>query len=193
MATAVKHGSITAPDRWKKLFEVWKVQSMLDVSVTLVRHAETCTPLDIRRTGAEGTHPPELDWILRWQRVATLPQVHQALLHSRPIVAEGLKFVVTHVIEAGELRAANCRASVHYPFHVDVEMDRWMPLLLAACNGQLTGTELYESMRQQGHVPVETQPEEFAALLAALVSSGFIVVPEFAPPAVVKAAAEEQP
>ena len=92
--------------------------------------------------------------------MAALPEVHQALLRSRPIAAEGLKFVVTHVIESGELRAAQCSASVQYPFHVDVEMDRWMPLLLAACNGRPTGMELYEIMRQQGHVPVEAQPEE---------------------------------
>jgi methylase of polypeptide subunit release factors len=193
MATAVKEGNLEDLDTWKKLFEEWTVQSMLDVSITLVRHAEASPPLDIRRSGADRTRPPEVDWLLRWQRVAGLPQVHQALLHSRPIAAEGLKFVVTHVIEAGELRAANCRASVQYPFRVDVEMDRWMPLLLAACNGQPTGMELYESMRQQEHIPVETLPEEFAKLLVALVSSGFIVVAEFAPPAVLKAVAGAQP
>jgi len=99
---------------------------------------------------------------------------------------------VTHIIESNELRAESCRASVQYPFHVDVEIDRWMPLLLAACSGQRTGMELYELMRQQEHIPADTEPAKFAALLAALVSSGFIVVPEFAPPAIVRAAAASQ-
>jgi hypothetical protein len=133
-----------------------------------------------------------MDWLLRWQRVAGLQEVHQTLLQSRPIAAEGLQFVVTHIIEASELRAQSCRASIQYPFRVDVEIDRWMPLLLAACNGQRTGHELYELMRQQEHIPAETEPVKFAALLAALVSSGFIVVSEFAPPAVIQAKATSQ-
>ena len=64
-----------------------------------------------------------------------------------------------------------------------------MPLLLAACNGRRTGMELYESMRQQAHIPDDTPPEKFAALLAAMVSHGYVVVEEFAPPAVLHAAA----
>jgi hypothetical protein len=41
-------------------------------------------------------------------------------------------------------------------------------------------------MRQQEHIPAETEPAKFGALLSALVSSGFIIVPEFAPPAVIR-------
>jgi methylase of polypeptide subunit release factors len=192
LATTVKEGSLEDLDTWKKLFEEWKVAKMLDVSITLVRHAEACSPLDIRRMGGERSRPPEVDWLLRWQRIAGLQQVHEALLGSRPVAAESLKFVVTHIIESNELRAESCRASVQYPFQVDVEIDRWMPLLLAACSGQRTGLELYDLMRQQEHIPADTEPAKFAALLAALVSSGFIVVPEFAPPAIVRAAAASQ-
>lgn len=192
LATSIKEGSLEDLETWKKLFQTWNVEKMLDVSITLVRHAEVCTPLDIRRHGGDASRPPEVDWVLRWQRIAGLQHVHQALLQSRPVASEGLQFVVTHVIEADELRAASCRASIQYPFRVDVEIDRWMPLLLAACSGQRTGLELYELMRQQEHIPVETEPAKFAALLAALISSGFIVVPEFAPPAVVRAAASQQ-
>ncbi|MGA3127071.1 MAG: class I SAM-dependent methyltransferase [Candidatus Korobacteraceae bacterium] len=186
VASAVKDGSLEDLETWKKLLEEWKVQTMLDVSITMVRHAEACVPLDIRRSGANRSRPPEADWVLRWQRISGLPQVYEALLRSCPIAAESLKLVVTHVIEADELRAAYCRANVEYPFHVDVEIDRWMPLLLAACNGQRTGLELFEMMRQQEHIPAETEPAKFGALLSALVSSGFIIVPEFAPPAAIK-------
>ncbi|MGB9105895.1 MAG: class I SAM-dependent methyltransferase, partial [Terriglobales bacterium] len=191
-ATAVKDGSLEDLETWKQLFEEWHVAKLLDVSVTLVRHADACAPLDIRRLGSEQSRPAEIDWLLRWQRIAHSSEVHQALLRTRPRAAEGLKFVVSHLIQEGELRAADCRASVQYPFHVDVEIDRWMPLLLAACNGRRTGMELYESMRQQGHIPADTPPEKFAALLAAMVSHGFVVVEEFAPPALSQAAASKK-
>jgi len=192
LATSLKEKNLEDLETWKKLFEEWKVRNMLDVSITLVRHAQACAPLDIRRMGSNRSRPSEVDWLLRWQRIAGLQEVHQTLLQSRPIAAEGLQFAVTHIIEAGELRADSCRASIQYPFNVDVEIDRWMPLLLSACNGQRTGLELYELMRQQEHIPQDTEPAKFATLLAALVSSGFIVVPEFAPPAVMQAKAASQ-
>ncbi len=188
IASAVKEQSLDDLETWKKLFEEWHVAKLLDVSMTLIRHADRCQPLDLRRLGSEQSTPAEIDWLLGWQRVAGLPQVHQALLHARPRAAEGLKFVVSHLIQEGELRAADCRASVQYPFHVDIEIDSWMPLLLAACNGQRTGMELYDCMRQQGHIPADTPPEKFAALLATMVSYGFVATDEFAPPAFQKAA-----
>jgi hypothetical protein len=135
LATALKESSLEDLETWKKLFEEWKVRNMLDVSVTLVRHADACEPLDVRRMGGDRSSPPEMDWLLRWQRVAGLQEVHQTLLQSRPIAAEGLQFVVTHIIEASELRAQSCRASIQYPFRVDVEIDRWMPLLPAMGRG----------------------------------------------------------
>jgi hypothetical protein len=188
MASAVTDGSIGDLETWKKLFDEWKVSRLLDVTVTVLRHSEACDPLDIRRLGAEGTHPAEIDWALRWERIAGMPQVHDALLHSRPVAAKGLQFCVTHVIEDEELRAANCRALVDYPFKVDIEIDRWMPLLLAACNGRRPGVELRELMCRQGHIPANSAPEKFAALLAAMVAHGFVVVPEFASPEPLRAA-----
>ncbi len=188
-ASAVRNRNVEELDTWKKLFQEWRVDRFLEVSMTLVRHAEACAPLDVRRLGDERSRPAEVDWLLRWQRVASLPQVHQSLLHSTPLAAEGLRFSVSHVIEDGELRAADCRASVHYPFQVDIEVDRWLPLLLAACDGRRSGSDLLQMMRQQGHIPADTPPEKFAALLASLVSYGFVVVSEFAPPALLQAAA----
>jgi SAM-dependent methyltransferase len=191
-ASALRDRSVDDLDQWKKLFEEWRVDRLLDVSITVVRHAEACAPLDVRRLGDERSGPAEVDWLLRWQRVASLPQVHNALLRASPRAAEGMRFTVSHVIEDGELRAADCRAAVSYPFQVDIGVDRWMPLLLTACDGRRTGAELYDLMRRQGHIPAETPPEKFAGLLAEMVSQGFVVVNQFAPPEVLKAAAAGQ-
>jgi methylase of polypeptide subunit release factors len=188
-SVVLKDGSPQDLATWKKLFEEWKVEALLDASVMLVRHAEARAPLDVRRTCSPRSRAAEADWLYRFQLVSGLPQVHEALLRSRPRAADGMKFLVTHVIEDGELRAAAARCTVEYPFNVDVKIDRWMPLLLAACDGSRSGMELYDSMRRQGHIPADTPPQKFAALLAAFVSSGFVVVEEFAPPAALKATA----
>jgi hypothetical protein len=186
MSAALRDGNREDVAVWQKLFREWKIQRMLDLSITVVRHAEACAPLTIRRLGGEHSRPAEADWLLRWERIASQPQTCEALLKTRPVATQNLKFLVTHVIKEGALQVTECQATVQYPFQAEASVEGWMPLLLAGCNGRATGLELYERMRQQGYLPPDTLPQRFGALLAAFVAQGFITIEEFALPALAK-------
>ncbi len=186
---ALKGGGGEEFDTWKGLFGEWGVEKMVDVSLTLQRHAEARAALSLRRSGALQTSGAEADWLLDWERIATTPQVYHRLLAAYPRTSEHLQLAVVHRMQEGELRVSDCKAAVLYPFNIEATLDPWMPMLLASCNGRITGMQLYETMRAAGHIPADTPAEMFAALLAAFVSRGFIYVEEFAPPALRTAAA----
>ncbi len=187
--TALKGGGAEEFETWNQLLSEWEVERMLDVSLTIQRHAEARPAITLRRTASQQTSGAEADWLLDWERVATTPEAYQRLLASCPRTSEHLQVAMVHRMQEGELRVAHCKAATAYPFTVEVTLDPWMPLLLASCNGRITGLQLYEAMRGAGHIPADAPPEMFAALLAAFVSRGFIYVEEFAPPALKPAAA----
>ncbi|MFB3815807.1 MAG: methyltransferase [Terriglobales bacterium] len=169
-------------ETWKKLFTEWRVERLLDVSITLRRHAEALVPLTLRRSGGSDTAAGEADWLLDWERIMASGHVYQHLLPLRPRISQHLQVAVVHRMQEGELRVADCKAAVDYPFNIEASLDPWMPTLLAACNGTLSINELCEVIRQTKNIPADTPPERFAALVAAFISRGFLYLDEFAPP-----------
>jgi hypothetical protein len=180
---ALKNGVAQDFETWKKLFASWQVEKMLDVCITIERHAEQRTALTVRRSVGAEAGAAEADWLLAWERMAAKGQIRGALLQSRPIMSPHLHVAIVHRIEQGKLQVVDCKGAVQYPYNVEAELDNWMPALLAACNGRVTGMELFEHMRQNGSIPADAPPEKFGALLAALVARGLIYVEEFSPPA----------
>jgi SAM-dependent methyltransferase len=180
---ALKNGVAQEFETWKKLFASWRVEKMLDICITLERHAEQRDALTMRRSVGAEAGAAEANWLLTWERMAAHGRVGEALLQTRPIMSPHLHLAIIHRIEQGKLQVVDCKGAVQYPYNVEAELDNWMPALLASCNGRVTGMELFEHMRQNGNIPADAPPEKFGALLAALIARGLIYVEEFAPPA----------
>jgi hypothetical protein len=180
---ALKDGNTGDFDTWKELFTSWKVERLLDVCVTIERHADARAALTLRRSAPQKAGGGEAQWLLRWERIAGRPEVHQALLQACPVVSPHLQLAMVHRVQEGSLVVAECKAAVDYPYNVDAAVEPWMASLFDACDGRSTGMALFERMRRESHIPEDTPPLKFGALLAVFISRGFVYVEDFAPPA----------
>jgi hypothetical protein len=181
--TALKEGSAEDFEVWKQRFEEWKVQRLVYGSITIQRHREECIPLTFRRSRGAFSGAEEAMWLMRWERVANSAKIADLVLDACPVASPYLQLAALHRVEERELKLATCKAAVAYPYEIDIEVPGWLPMLLVACDGRTRGMEIFERMRQEGAVPLQVLPEQFAAMLASLVSRGFAYFKEYAPPA----------
>lgn len=160
-------------DTWKQLFRKWHVNRLLDVSITIARHDQEPSPIDVRRLGGEGSRADEIEWLLRWERSSSSNRTRSWLRQVKPRIAKGVRI---HRASKG-----TWKVRAEYPFVVSFEVHPWIRRLLGLCNGRRSGAELYETMRRKQQIDVNVSRDEFADALAELVSYGFVVVPECKP------------
>jgi hypothetical protein len=75
------------------------------------------------------------------------------------------------------------------PFAMECQVDPWVAFLIPLCNGQATVRQLWQACKAESYIQAETSTEEFARLIAVLISGGFLEVAEHRPP---NAPAEEK-
>ncbi|MGH7462294.1 MAG: hypothetical protein ACREMA_14885, partial [Longimicrobiales bacterium] len=79
-----------------------------------------------------------------------------------------------HRMNEGQLRAEGCTAATEFPFVFELEASPGTVFLLGACDGTRTVSELYQEMKQIGAVPPHGTAEQFARLIALLMSGGVL-------------------
>ncbi len=170
-------------ETWKATFASLKIESVLDLTITLQRHLRPGVPLTIRRTGTERAAAAEAEWLLVWEKLSSMPDANDAILRARPIMSPFLHLETMYNIQQGRVGKRAARATVPYPYNVEAALDEWMPGLIASCDGHVSVAELLSRLVQEGRIPADTPPQKFGALLAMLVSRGIVYVEEFPPPA----------
>ena len=169
--------------QWEKMFTRNVVNEMVIGVVVIQRVERKRRAFTLRRTIGSGTTVKTLDWAMNWEREMQEEGALQNLLSARPIATPGIEILVRHVLEEGEIAPKNFTLSIEAPFATDCKVQPWMVMLLPKCDGKTSVAELFEAAKQNEWIVPETPAEEFARLLATLISGGFLQTEAFRLPA----------
>ena len=98
------------------------------------------------------------------------------LLAAKPVAARETKLYTGYGLRDEGWAPETFRYEIEHPFDMELQADGWVAYLLGAANGTRTGAELLDALKENQVVPPNTTPEDFADMLAMLVSGGFLRV-----------------
>jgi SAM-dependent methyltransferase len=172
---ALRHDAGTdGAKEWEKLFETNGVRELLNSELVIQHNAGRRPPFTLRRVMPSNTSAATVEWFLRWEAEMRLKSTLESMLESKPSAIEGTEVTVRQVLRDGELIPEEFKVSVKRPFEVDFNVQPWMTLLLASCDGKNTVVELHELSKQNEWIAPQTPVMEFCGLLATLISVGFL-------------------
>jgi hypothetical protein len=163
-----------------RLLECWQQEGITEFALCVAyiwRHEEPGVPIDCHRVITESTKWEDLLAVLEWERKRNEPAVLQQLMESPVVASPSLRIHSVHEARNGELVNLSVKAVVNEPLHAEGPIDQWMAFLFARADGSRTGQELMAGLIEDGVVPPDTPPEQFAHLLAGLVGVGFLLQP----------------
>jgi SAM-dependent methyltransferase len=178
-----KRGGSEELVQWEQLFTRHKVEGLLTGMVVVQRASGSRPVFTIRRTMKKDTTPATIEWALRWEMEMQMRGAAELLAGERPLVSPRIALATRHNFREGEVVADDFTLSTDYPFATDCKVQPWMALLLARCDGKTTVEEHFGISKENGWIIPETPPEEFCALLATMVSGGFLQLEKFKWPA----------
>lgn len=149
-------------------FKKLKIQKLVYGAICVVRLSagEARQPLTIRRVAGSDLSYRHLRWVLDWERKR--PDLDY--LAARPQVTPSLNVVTRHEVRDGDLVPVEYRISNTNPITVDTPCPAWVAFLLSQCNGQRTGRELYDIMKERAFV----SESSFGEAIRSLGSAGVI-------------------
>jgi hypothetical protein len=113
--------------------------------------------------------------LLDWETAAVSRDL-QWLLAARPRTVPGIELRVKHRFEAGNWSAYDYLIETDHPFNSELRAQGWTAYLFACADGLCTGAELLDKLKTDGALRPETPREEFAEMLATLISGGFLQI-----------------
>ena len=175
-------GGLSELDTFRALFAKNGVQRFLMANLTIQRRRRNRAPFVVRRyLGAKST-PAQAEWLLRWETLATSPEILELMLNARPVVGRSLELAVTNRLKDENWAPCSYRIRTDYPFPMEGEIEPWMSVVFSHCTGRQTTREIMENLLKDGKLAPGGPPQQFAALLAAFVSRGFLEVADFEVP-----------
>ncbi len=181
-SVAIKSGS-GARDaaRLEEVFQRLRIREFVYGSTIIQRHTAPRPGFTVRRQRAADGGRAEIEWLLQWEtELAT--RGAEWLLESRPLPSPDVELLVKHRMGDGELIPAAYTLQTEHPFSLEAKATPGMGVLVARCDGAVTGQEHYAYLRDQHAFPASVSPADFARLLGQLASGGFIRIPGFEPP-----------
>jgi hypothetical protein len=140
-------------------------------------------PFTVRRQVGARTRNAELEWALGWESEAAAPGFTARVMGAGLSLSPNLEMHVIHRPRQGSLSPSGFKLQTNHPFSMECEVHAWTAAMLAACEGAMTGSELYEHCRRQECIQASVPAEDFARFLGSLVSGGFLEMEGFRPPA----------
>ncbi len=135
-----------------------------------------------RRSAGPCTGREEIAWLLNWETFAAGPSASQDLLQMAPVARASLELHAVHRLKEGALVPEHLALHSEHPFAMNVRVDPWMVYLIPLCDGKSTVQQMWETCKAQKFIHPETPAEEFARLIAMMISGGFIEVADYRPP-----------
>jgi hypothetical protein len=146
----------------------------------IIQRREDARPVfTTRRSVGPNTGRNEIDWLLKWESAAVMPEFIEILAETHPVAAPSLELHAVHRMKEGDLVPEQFSLHTEYPFSVDCRVQPWVGFLLPQCDGKLTVRQLLEFCKQNNFVHPETPLPEFAKLLMVFIAAGFLEVEEF--------------
>jgi hypothetical protein len=165
-----------------EIFDRLGVERLVYCTVVIQRRSAARPVATARRQAGGRLGPEELDWLLRWETAAALPDILEAVLEARPVASHHVRLRLSHGMREGAWVPDECLLSTGVPFTVEAKCPLWVGELLAHCDGGRTTREQLRLLQEHGSVPPDAPAAEFARLVRSLVAGGFLWAPALAPP-----------
>lgn len=182
-AAVTAHGGWGQVDQWKTHFERLKITNLVHGSLMIRRKADQRPAFALRRQRGAHSGPQETEWLLAWEEASADQGSAARLLDSQPCASLELELHVIHRITDGALTPSEFKLETDYPFSMECELQPWMAMLIARCDGNTTVRELFESCKSDQLIHGETPIEEFLRLLKTFIAGGFLILPGLELPA----------
>ncbi len=168
-------GRVEDIQAWRDLFERQGIEGMSYGFLTIQRRDRPRGVFTVRRQAGARTGPAEHAWMMDWETSVALGNAAD-LLHARPRASREASLHVEQRLTPEGWQAQAFRLEIDHPFRMEVRAQAWTAHLLAIADGSLTGAELLDKLKAGGALHPETPPDEYARMLALLVSGGFLKV-----------------
>ncbi|HVP00787.1 MAG TPA: methyltransferase [Bryobacteraceae bacterium] len=173
----IKHrGSVEDIEAWRELFISWGVHTLPYGLVYIQRRATDRPVFTVRRTAGPGTGAAECGWLMAWAAAAYNAQ---KILVTKPRARGGITLRTEHRFVDGQWSAESCLLETDYPFLASMQTESLTALLLTLADGSLTTVELLKELQLRDALPASIEPLDFARVVAALITSGFLESGEY--------------
>lgn len=173
----IKHrGTVEDIEAWRELFRGWGVHCLPYGLVYIQRRATDRPVFTVRRTAGPGTGVAECGWLMSWAAAA---YDARRILATRPRACEGITLRTGHRFVDGRWSAESCLLETDYPFLATMQTESLTANLLTLADGSRTTVDLLKELQSQDALPASVQPPDFARVIAALISSGFLESSEY--------------
>ena len=184
-------GPVTDISEWRAFFREIGAKAMPYGFLTIQRRARIRPVFTVRRQTGARTGFAEHAWLMQWE-TQIVEHGPDALLAARPLAASKLQMTVEHHLQSDEpVQSDDPRLQsddpgnadwipdtylllTEYPFRMELRAQPFIAHLLTCANGIFTGAELLEKLKADGALHPDAPAEEFAEMLAVLVSGGFL-------------------
>jgi hypothetical protein len=165
-----------------RIFQRLGIEQLLTCSLLIRRHLAPAPAITVRRQAGPATANSEMEWLLKTE-IRLQPDANLlAVLDMRPIACVRTRLKTSHAMEGGLWAATECCFETDHPFALRAKALPWSTVLVAGCDGATTVREHFRRLQQCGALPATAAPEDLAKFVAALISGGFLTVPEHEPP-----------
>jgi methylase of polypeptide subunit release factors len=161
--------------KWKELFETRRITALPYAMMMVQRKAAGREPFTVRRQTGPKTSRREHEWLLEWETNAASGA--ETLLAMPLKTSSECELRVLNRMGAEDWDAIAYSLATAFPFNMEMKTDRWIAYLLTRCDGTKTGGELFEELKRDHAIHVDTAPSDFADELKTLVSGGFLQTP----------------
>jgi SAM-dependent methyltransferase len=160
---------------WRERFARLAVEQLVYGGIFVRRHSEAGQmPFTVRRKRSPETDRPAIEWMLRWENVASQPEREVVLMQAKPSASTRAELTVRHRFQDGGLQPVEYAFSVGHPFQTVLTCRSWLAYLFSRCDGTRTGADLFEELAP--HLPTDGAREAFLNALSALISGGFVEI-----------------
>jgi len=167
-----------------KAFQAMQVEAIVRTLVVVQRRPEPRPVFTARRQLSlqEPGRPIDgsaVEWLLRWEMLALDPALRERLLDAAPRRNPRVQVRQVCTPRGRDWEVQRTWVDVLSPFSTEASTPYWVPIFLAAADGQLTGREHLEDMKRKGIAPEQTSEEEFATMLVRFTGVGMIDIAGF--------------
>lgn len=181
-ARRAERGTETFADieRRLKVFKRLGIRQFVLSAVLIHRRRDGASrpPVTVRRQVSRMTRPRDLQSALRWHAAAAAPDspILSDLLRSRPRSNPHAQVRTIQRQHGGEWQVERVYLAAPGPFVADASCPPAYATVFMACDGRLTGREIFQDLKRRGVVPEDAPDSDFAELLKRLVEYGLLDV-----------------
>jgi SAM-dependent methyltransferase len=164
---------------WKQFFDESRVTHLFFGIMVLQRHKGPRAGFTIRTQQGDRSGCAEAEWLLGWATAAADSRIFDLLLEARPRVSPHLQMRIAEQVRDGRSMPQNLVLETEYPFSSECHCPLWVESLLARCDGRSSSREHLAALRRECSLLADTSEADFAQILRALVSAGFLLIDAF--------------